>query len=54
MKKYDFETPLDRRGHDALAVDAIGMGGFAPDKAKEGFDTIPGQASSLWLLFAQR
>lgn len=41
MKKYDFETLLDRRGHDALAVDAIGMGGFAPDKAKEGFDTIP-------------
>ncbi|MFR0600279.1 MalY/PatB family protein [Lactobacillus equicursoris] len=42
MKKYDFTKLLDRHGHDALAVDAIGAGdGFAPDKAKEGFDTVP-------------
>ncbi|MGN8817851.1 MalY/PatB family protein [Oribacterium sp. HCP28S3_H8] len=42
--KYDFETLLDRRGHDAIAVDAIGKDafkGFAPSTPKEGFDTIP-------------
>ena len=39
MIKYDFETLIDRHGHDAIAVDDIGKGG--PDKAKEGFDTIP-------------
>ena len=38
---YDFTTVLDRAGHDALAVDAIGAPGSgypAPDK---GFDPIP-------------
>ncbi len=40
--KYDFEHLLDRRGKDAMAVDAIGkLPGFAPSKPKEGFDTIP-------------
>ena len=38
--KYDFETMPDRRGQDALAVDAIGTPG-APDGPKEGFDAIP-------------
>ena len=40
--QYDFETLLDRRGMDAMAVDAVGMpGGFAPSAPKEGFDFIP-------------
>ncbi|MGN0254786.1 MAG: MalY/PatB family protein [Chordicoccus sp.] len=40
--QYDFETLLDRRGKDAMAVDAVGMpGGFAPSAPKDGFDFIP-------------
>ena len=36
--KYDFTTVYDRRGMDALAVDALGQpGGFAPGKPKDGF-----------------
>ncbi|MBQ5739337.1 MAG: aminotransferase class I/II-fold pyridoxal phosphate-dependent enzyme [Oscillospiraceae bacterium] len=38
--KYDFESVIDRRGMDALAVDALGSG-WAPDAPKEGFDAIP-------------
>ena len=44
LVKYDFETLLDRRGHDAIAVDAVGdphWKGFAPTAPKEGFDCIP-------------
>lgn len=40
MKKYDFETLLDRRGHDAIAIENIGSS-FGPGKPKEGFDPIP-------------
>ena len=40
--KFDFETIMDRRGHDAIAIDAIGKGGgMAPEAPKEGFDPIP-------------
>ncbi len=40
--KYDFTSILDRRGRDAMAVDALGiLPGFAPDAPKEGFDAIP-------------
>ena len=40
--KYDFTSILDRRGKDAIAVDAIGSGeGMAPGAPKEGFDAIP-------------
>lgn len=40
--KYDFTTIMDRRGHDALAVDSLGSGmASAPDLPKEGFDAIP-------------
>lgn len=40
--KYDFASIMDRRGHDASAVDGIGLvPGFAPDAPKEGFDVIP-------------
>lgn len=40
--KYDFTSIMDRRGHDALAVDAVGkMNGFAPEAPAEGFDVIP-------------
>ena len=38
--KYDFETMPERRGMDAIAVDAIGSPG-APAGPKEGFDAIP-------------
>ena len=37
--KYDFTTVLDRRGKDAIAVDAVGRGG--PGAPREGFDVIP-------------
>lgn len=39
--KYDFTSIIDRHGMDAIAVDGLGMGGFAPDAPKEGFDVIP-------------
>lgn len=38
--KYDFTSIIDRKGKDALAVDALGNGS-APDGPKEGFDAIP-------------
>jgi cystathionine beta-lyase len=38
--QFDFTTILDRRGKDALAVDAIGEGKMFPSP-KEGFDIIP-------------
>ena len=40
--KYDFTSIMDRRGKDAIAVDALGgMPGFTPDAPKLGFDVIP-------------
>lgn len=39
--KYDFTTILDRRGRDALAVDAIGRGEYDMLAPREGFDMIP-------------
>ncbi len=39
--KYDFTTILDRRGKDALAIDAIGKTDWGPGGPKEGFDPIP-------------
>ena len=42
MRKYDFESIIDRRGMDALAVDGLGLTpGFTPDPPKDGFDVIP-------------
>ncbi len=38
--QYDFTTIMDRRGKDALAVDALGNG-WAPAAPKEGFNAIP-------------
>ena len=37
--KFDFTSIIERRGHDAIAVDAIGTGNMIP--AREGFDPIP-------------
>ena len=39
--KYDFTSIIDRRGMDAMAVDAPGMVPFGPQPPKEGFDLIP-------------
>lgn len=40
--KYDFTTIIDRKGKDAIAIDAVGkMPGFAPEAPKAGFDLIP-------------
>lgn len=42
--KYDFTTILDRRGKDALAMDAIGSNvswAAVPAPPKEGFSVIP-------------
>ena len=42
MGKYNFTTIMDRRGKDAIALDAVGSGqGAAPGAPKEGFDIIP-------------
>lgn len=38
--KYDFESIIDRKGRDALAVDALGSG-WAPGLPKGDFDVIP-------------
>ena len=39
---FDFTSIIDRRGRDALALDALGSGeGMAPDAPGEGFDAIP-------------
>ena len=39
---FDFTSIIDRRGCDALALDALGSGeGMAPDAPGEGFDAIP-------------
>ena len=40
---YDFTSVMDRRGKDAIAVDALGKGdtSFTPMKPREGFDIIP-------------
>ena len=37
---YDFTSVIDRRGRDALAVEALGQPGF-PAEPKAGFDAIP-------------
>ena len=40
--KYDFSTVLQRKGHDALAVDVVGKPGSPiPVAPKAGFDAIP-------------
>ena len=42
--QYDFTSIMDRRGKDALAVDALVEGnqlGFGPTPPKNGFDPIP-------------
>ena len=40
--KYDFTSIMERKGKDAIALDALGMApGFAPSLPKEGFDPIP-------------
>ena len=38
---YDFTTILERRGHDALALDAIGAPGSGYPAPEAGFDPIP-------------
>ena len=39
--KFDFTTVLDRKGKDALAVDAVGAPGSSYPAPREGFDVIP-------------
>lgn len=39
--KYDFTTIMDRRGKDAIAVDAVGSEQFGITAPKAGFDPIP-------------
>ncbi len=39
--KYDFTTILERRGMDAIAVDAVGGGKSGYPAPREGFDIIP-------------
>ena len=42
MSKFDFESIIDRKGMDAMAVDGLGkIPGFAPELPEEGFDIIP-------------
>ena len=39
--KHDFTTIMNRRGHDALAVDSIGKISFGPSAPDPGFTAIP-------------
>lgn len=39
--KYDFTSIMDRAGMDAVAVDGLGLEGYAPMPPKDGFDFIP-------------
>ncbi len=39
--KYDFTTIMNRKGHDAIAVDMVGAPGSAYPAPREGFDVIP-------------
>ncbi len=39
--RYDFTSIMDRKGHDAIAVDGVGAGGWGPRGPREGFDVIP-------------
>ena len=39
--KYDFTSILDRRGKDAVAVDAVGAPGSSYPAPREGIDVIP-------------
>lgn len=39
--KYDFTSILDRRGKDAIAIDAVGAPDFGISGPREGFDAIP-------------
>ena len=39
--KYDFTSIMDRKGHDAIAVDMIGAPGSPYPAPREGFDAIP-------------
>ena len=39
--RYDFTTIMDRKGLDAIAVDAVGAPGSMFPAPKEGFDVIP-------------
>ena len=40
--KYDFTSIMDRKGKDAIALDAVGVpGGWGPDGPKDGWDIIP-------------
>lgn len=38
--KYDFTSIIERKGHDAIAVDALGLD-WTPGAPKDGFDAIP-------------
>ena len=38
---YDFTTIMDRRGQDAIAVDALGLDSGVPGAPDPGFDAIP-------------
>ena len=39
--KFDFTSIMDRRGKDAIAVDAVGAPSSSYPAPKEGFDVIP-------------
>ena len=39
--KYDFTSKMERKGHDAIALDAVGAGGFGPGAPLDGYDEIP-------------
>lgn len=44
--KFDFTTIIDRKGKDSKSYDGIGNSG-APDKPKDGFETIPMWVSDM-------
>lgn len=38
---FDFDSHIERAGHDALALDALGTGAPAPEAPKEGWSALP-------------
>ena len=44
--RYDFTTILNRRGRDAIAVDAVGAPGSGYPAPRDGFDIIP-----MWIAY---
>ena len=48
--KYDFTTIMERRGHDAIAVDLVGKEGFPITAPKEGNESLVSGQTTYYTL----